>query len=83
MRLILSSMLAGATLIGSTILAFAGEGQGVIETIDLDNRMITLTDGSEWQAEEGVSLDGLVAGDSILVVFEDGTSNLISVTKSE
>ncbi|MEL6203559.1 MAG: copper-binding protein [Pseudomonadota bacterium] len=83
MRLILSSMLAGATLIGSTILAFAGEGQGVIETIDLDNRTITLTDGSEWQVEESVSLDGLVAGDSILVVFEDGTSNLISVTKSE
>ena len=75
-------MLAGATLIGSSIFAFAGEGEGIIDTIDIDTRTITLADGSKWEVEDDIDLGGLVPGDTIYVIFEDGTTRLISVTKT-
>ena len=78
---ILKTMLTGATLIGSSLFAFAGEGEGIIDTINLDTRTITLADGSKWEVDDGIDLDNLVTGDTIYVIFEDGTSRLISVNK--
>lgn len=60
---------------------YAGEGQGVIASIALDSRMIMLEDGSIWFASEVIDLEGLAAGDTIAVVYDDGTTNLTAVEK--
>ncbi|MEO1749265.1 MAG: hypothetical protein AAFR27_11730 [Pseudomonadota bacterium] len=75
-------MLSGATLIGSPLFAFAAEAEGLIETIDWENRAIKLEDGSVWEVEDGIDLSSLANGDPIYLMFEDGTSRLISITKT-
>ena len=83
MKNALSTTLAAAMLLGSAMFAWAGEGQGVIASIDPETRTIMLEDGSTWVADAAVSLDGLTAGDTINVVFTDGTTTLTEVTKVE
>lgn len=79
----LTAALAGGALLASAIFAIAGEGQGVIASIDPDTRMIVLEDGSSWLAAEEVELAGLAPGDTINVVYTDGTTTLTEVTKVE
>ncbi|MEM1378226.1 MAG: DUF1344 domain-containing protein [Pseudomonadota bacterium] len=81
MKKLLTSILVGATLAGSSIFAFAGEGEGVISAVDPATRTIILEDGSQWVAAEDVDIAELAAGDTIMVTFEDGTTTLTSVTK--
>ncbi|WP_375565742.1 DUF1344 domain-containing protein [Oceaniradius stylonematis] len=79
----LTAALAGGALLASTIFAIAGEGQGVIASIDPETRMIVLEDGSSWLAADEVVLAGLAPGDTISVVYTDGTTTLTEVTKVE
>ena len=83
MKTITSTTLAGLMLIGSAIAAVAGEGQGVVASVDPVTRTIVLEDGSAWQAADTVDIEGLAAGDTIAVVYEDGTTILTEVTKVE
>lgn len=79
----LTAALAGGALLASAIFAVAGEGQGVIASIDPETRMIVLEDGSSWLAADEVDLAGLAPGDTISVVYTDGTTTLTEVTKVE
>ncbi|MEL6437065.1 MAG: DUF1344 domain-containing protein [Pseudomonadota bacterium] len=83
MKKLLATLLVGASLTGISFHAFAGEGQGVIATVDPETRTIVLEDGSQWVAADGIDMEGLAAGDTIAVVFEDGTTTLTEVTKVE
>ncbi len=83
MKNLISAFLVGATLVGSSLFAFAGEGEGVIAALDAATRMVTLEDGSTWVAGEAVDITGLAVGDSIKVIYEDGTTTLTEVTKVE
>lgn len=79
----LTAMLAAGALLGSSLFAIAGEGQGIIAQIDMDTRTIVLEDGSAWLAAEEVELASLAPGDTIQVVYTDGTTTLTEVTKVE
>ena len=83
MKTIMSTTLAGLMLIGSAIASAAGEGQGVVASIDPVTRTIVLEDGSAWQAADTVDIEALAPGDAIAVVYEDGTTILTEVTKVE
>ena len=78
-----TAALAVAALFGSTLFAIAGEAKGVITMIDADTRMIVLEDGSTWIAGVEVDLEGLATGDTIRVVYTDGTTTLTEVTGVE
>ncbi|MEL6920574.1 MAG: DUF1344 domain-containing protein [Pseudomonadota bacterium] len=83
MKKLLTSVLVGATLVCSSIFAFAGEGEGVISAVDPATRTIILEDGSQWVAAEDLDMAELAVGDAISVTFEDGTTTLTSITKVE
>lgn len=83
MKKYLTAALVSATLIGGAFPVFAGEGEGVVATIDSETRTVVLEDGSTWTAAEDVDIEGLAAGDMIKVVYEDGTTTLTSVEKVE
>ena len=83
MKKLISTFLVGATLVGSSIFAFAGEGEGVIASVDAATRTIVLEDGSTWVAAENIDISMLAAGDAIKVVYEDGTTMLTEVMKVE
>ena len=78
-----SAVLAGTMLAGSSLFAVAGEGEGVIASVDAATRTIILEDGSTWVASENVDISELASGDAIKVVYEDGTTMLTEVTKVE
>ncbi|QKV17155.1 DUF1344 domain-containing protein [Oricola thermophila] len=83
MKKIVSAALAGAMLAGSAFAAFAGEGEGVVASVDPATRTIMLEDGSAWTVAEGIDLDALAAGDAIKVTYDDGTTTLTSVEKAD
>lgn len=80
----IAAFLAGATLIaGSASFAFAGEGTGVIASIDVMTRSVILEDGTTWFATEGLDLETFMPGDTVNVVYEDGTTTLTDIQKAE
>jgi len=83
MKKFVSAALAGAMLTGSVFAALAGEGEGVVASVDPATRTITLEDGSTWTAAEGVDVEALAAGDAIKVTYEDGTTTVTAVEKAE
>lgn len=70
-----------ATLAALTGAAFAGEAMGTVQSVDPATRTITLEDGSNYVAAEGVAIEGLAAGDQVSITFDDGTTNATAVTK--
>jgi len=83
MRNLVSAALAGVMLTGTVFAAFAGEGEGVVAAVDPATRMLTLEDGSTWTAAEGVDLESLAPGDAVMVTYEDGTTTVTAVEKTE
>jgi membrane protein implicated in regulation of membrane protease activity len=81
MKKLVSAALAGAILAGSSFAALAGEGEGVVASVDEATRTIMLEDGSTWTAGDDVDLTALAAGDAIKVTYEDGTTMVIAVEK--
>ncbi|WP_349362555.1 MAG: DUF1344 domain-containing protein [Roseitalea porphyridii] len=83
MKRTLTAAMAAAALMGTALYAHAGEGEGVVASIDPETRMVVLEDGSTWTAAEEVDLSGVAPGDTISVVYTDGTTTLTEVTKVE
>ncbi len=81
MNKLVSAALAGAMLAGSAFAALAGEGEGVVASVDEATRTIMLEDGSAWTASDDVDLTVLAAGDAIKVTYEDGTTMVTAVEK--
>jgi hypothetical protein len=81
MKKLVSAALAGALITGSAFAAFAGEGEGVVATVDEATRSIMLEDGSVWTAADDIDLTALAAGDAIKVTYEDGTTTVTAVEK--
>lgn len=70
-----------ATLAALTGAAFAGEATGTVQSVDPATRTITLEDGSNYVAAEGVAIEDLAAGDQVVITFDDGTTNATAVAK--
>lgn len=83
MKKLVSAALAGVMLTGTVFAAFAGEGEGVVASVDPATRTITLEDGSTWTAAESVDIAALAAGDSVKVTYDDGTTTVTAVEKAE
>jgi Protein of unknown function (DUF1344) len=81
MKKLVSAALAGAIFAGSAFAALAGEGEGVVASVDTATRTIVLEDGSSWVAGDEVDLEAVAAGDAIKVIYEDGTTTVTSVEK--
>ncbi len=81
MKKLLTAALVSASVIGATFSAFAGEGEGVVASVDPATNTVILEDGSTWTAGEGVDVSALAPGDAIKVTYEDGTTTLTSVEK--
>ena len=57
-----------ATIAATTFLAvaaYAGEVQGVVQSVDTENRIITLEDGTQITADAAVDLEALASGDKV------------------
>jgi len=82
MKKIVTAILAGVAMTATAFASLAGEGEGVIASVDAETRTIVLQDGSTWTAADDVDLAALAPGDAIKVVYEDGTTVLTSVEKT-
>ncbi|WP_420406993.1 DUF1344 domain-containing protein [Hoeflea sp.] len=54
--------------------AFAGEIEGVVSAVDTSTSAISLESGETFTVAEGVSLDGVEAGKTVMIMFEDDTN---------
>ena len=50
--------------------ALAEEAEGVVESVDLDRRLLTLVDGEAFLLAEAVDAEVIKQGESIFIVFE-------------
>lgn len=69
---------AAASLFAVTA-AFAGEVEGVVQSVDPAAGTVTLQSGETFKAAEGVTLDGLQAGATVHVTFADGTTDATAI----
>lgn len=63
--------------------ALAGEGHSTIARIDRETGSVTLEDGSKWEIAAGQRIAHLRPGDRVFVTFEDGTTVLKTITKTD
>jgi Cu/Ag efflux protein CusF len=84
----MSKMLAFALaflLVLSAGIAWAGDVEGKIQSMDTNDRVLTLEDGTKLWVAEGVSIEGLKEGAKVKASFEerDGKNVATSVQVSE
>jgi len=51
--------------------AFAGEMEGTVKSVDMEKKTIVLEDGMSVMANDGVKLDGMMAGDKVKIMTDD------------
>jgi hypothetical protein len=61
--------------------AFAGEIEGVVTNVDATT--VTLESGETFTVVEGVTLDGVEAGQTVSITFNDGTTEATEITVAE
>ena len=59
--------------------AYAGEVQGVVQSVDTENRIITLEDGTQITADAAVDLEALASGDKVTITIDDTTTSAVNV----
>lgn len=70
-KLVLAFVFASATATS----VFAAEIEGTVDSIDIDNMMITLSDGNGYKVAEGIPLDLLIEGAKVILnTNDDGTA---------
>lgn len=72
----LTAMLSALTF---SSLAYCGEVEGVIASINIETASFTLESGQEFMAGVDVDLDSLVEGKRVHITFEDGSDTATSV----
>lgn len=76
MRKVLATIAATAFL---AVAAYAGEVQGVVQSVDTENRIITLEDGTQITADAAVDLEALASGDKVTITIDDTTTSAVNV----
>jgi hypothetical protein len=74
-----------ALLLAVSGVAMAGDVEGKVQSMDANDRMVTLEDGTKLWIAEGVSIEGLKEGAKVKASFEerDGKNVATSVQVSE
>lgn len=83
MKKLIAAALVTASLAGASMPAFAGEGEGVVASVDAVTRTIMLEDGSTWTVAEDVDISALAPGAKIKVTYDDGTTNVTALETME
>lgn len=76
MKKILLSTIAS---IGFVAAAFAGQAEGVVQSVDAETRTIMLEDGQAFIAGDAVDLASIQAGATVTVMYDDGTNTATEV----
>lgn len=63
--------------------AFAGEVEGVVKAVDAAAATVELESGEVFTAAEGVTLEGIEAGETVKVMFTDGTTDATEISVVE
>lgn len=74
-------LIATAAALVATVYAFAGEVEGVVKEVNAETHALVLEDGTSYTVAEGVDLSAVMAGDTVKVTFDDGTTNATAVDK--
>ena len=72
MKKFVAIAIASAAMISS---AFAGEIEGVVANVDPAASTVELESGEVFTFGEGITLDGVEAGKTVMIMFEDDTTN--------
>ncbi|WP_164749892.1 DUF1344 domain-containing protein [Nitratireductor alexandrii] len=75
MKTLLAAVLAAASFV---TVALAGEMQGVVSAVDAEAMVIVMEDGAELAVADGVSLEGIEPGTSVVVTTDD-SDTVISI----
>jgi hypothetical protein len=71
-KLVLAFIVFAATTINA---AYSAEIEGTVESVDIDNMMITLADGNEYKVSQDIPLELLAEGANVILnTDDDGTA---------
>jgi len=59
--------------------AFAGDIEGVVKTLDLDAATVELESGEVFTLAEGLELEGIEVGKTVMIMFDDGTTDAVEI----
>ncbi|MEM5473926.1 DUF1344 domain-containing protein [Hoeflea sp. AS60] len=76
MKKIVAIAFASAAMLST---AFAGEVEGVVKTLDQATSTIELESGEVYTVAEGVELEGIEAGKTVMIMFDDGTTQATEI----
>jgi uncharacterized protein DUF1344 len=66
-------------LVVSAGTAWAGDVEGKVQSMDSNDRMIVLEDGTKLWIAEGVSIDGLKEGSKVKASFEEREGKNVAI----
>ena len=67
MKTAICTIFASTLLVG---LAYAGEMEGTVKSVDMDKHMITMDDGMSVMTTKDVMLDHVMKGDKVKIVTD-------------
>ena len=76
MKKFVAIALASAAMISS---AFAGEIEGVVKTIDPAAATVELESGEVFTIAEGLEVEGVEAGKTVMIMFDDGSTEATDI----
>ncbi|MDP1701039.1 MAG: DUF1344 domain-containing protein [Aestuariivirga sp.] len=77
MKKFVALLIASSAMVAT---AYAGQIQGVVKAFDPASKTVTLEDGSAFVLAEGVMADGITAGTTVQVTFDDTSKAATEVT---
>lgn len=80
----LAAALSGFALaVSLPVAALAAEMQGTVVQIDPDNRVIVMDTGESFTVAEGVDLEQVAPGTTVVVTVADGTTDATDVVVAQ
>jgi len=76
MKKIVAIAFASAAMLST---AFAGEIEGVVKNFDAAASTVELESGEVYTVAEGVELEGIEAGKTVMVMFNDDTTEATEI----
>jgi len=76
MKKIVAIAFASAAMLST---AFAGEIEGVVKAFDAAASTVELESGEVYTIAEGVEVEGIEAGKTVMIMFNDGTTEATEI----
>jgi len=76
MKKIVAIAFASAAMLST---AFAGEIEGVVSNFDAAANTVELESGEVYTVAEGVEVEGIEAGKTVMIMFNDGTTEATEI----